>query len=296
MKQDLTLEKTIFESSVIGLKNPEDILPRHLKLKVGSQVPIKLKYDNGKVFNAILSKRKNGNKTSPYRISVPAEISDKIKEDFYYSWARHYNDLNSENKYRLKKDLKREYLEITLPSKKLNDTLFKLEKKIINNSYSPIKNIILQNQKTYENIIKGKLIDFQSDWIDRSDLTKEKEKVKQKGNKPTIYCITHSESNFSEIYIGKSANGINALQSKGLHRESNANMKWDKFRYTVYNLDKNDKKDMKLLLSIEDNNIHNFSRLLKCVRKQNLPDKYTIEAFHTKDAKKILIKNSKSIG
>ena len=46
MVQDLTLEYSIFKSSVIGLKNPEDILPCHLILKVGSNVPIKLKYKN----------------------------------------------------------------------------------------------------------------------------------------------------------------------------------------------------------------------------------------------------------
>ena len=48
MVQDLTLEYSIFKSSVIGLKNPEDILPCHLILKVGSNVPIKLKYKNNK--------------------------------------------------------------------------------------------------------------------------------------------------------------------------------------------------------------------------------------------------------
>jgi len=291
MVQDLTLEYSIFKSSVIGLKNPEDILPCHLILKVGSNVPIKLKYKNGKEYDATLVKRKNGEKTPPYRILVPAEISDKIKEDFYYSWARHYNALNSGNKYKLTEDPKIEYLEITLPSNNLNDTLFTLKIKLRNKSYEPIKNIILQNQKTYDNTIKGKLIKFQSPWIKRSRLTEEKKLV----HKPTIYCITNSKKNFEEIYIGQSTNGLEALNSKNNHRVNGADMDWDRFRYTEFNLDKNDKKDMKLLLSFEENLIHNFSRLLKCVRKKKL-ENYTLEAFHTYDAKKIVIKNSKGIG
>jgi hypothetical protein len=305
MDQILGINQTFFtRKGLIRLPLPEKNLPSHLKLNLSqsksetASTVVKIKYKNGKYYNVLLVRPKIESSSPVYQIQLPSEIFDDLKKDFYYSWARFYNDLSIKNPFKKDPESK-EFLQISFPKNQKNDICFRLNKKSVNTSFNEIKGVILENQKTYYNRIKGKLVEYQSDWISRTDLALEKNQVEAGGNKPSIYCITNSKNNFSEFYIGKSKNGINALKSKGKHRENGANFDWDYFRYTQYNLGDS---DIKLLGEIEANHIHNFSRLVSCPRKRNLSKNYTIDALYAKvdsngiEYQKISILNKDHVG
>jgi hypothetical protein len=303
MKCELEIKKVLFRSNLLrfSIKIGQECLPNHLKLKLNekgtAKKEIKVKYKDGNLFDTTLTLAKNKGNPATYQINIPIEILEEIKSDFYYSWARFYDDINKKE-INLNEDEK-EFLNVTFPNNNKSSIIFHLEIKKTNPTFYLIKNLIIQKQATFNNTIKKKLVFDQSDWISRADLNEEKKKVERTGNKPAIYFITNSKNSFSTFYIGKSMHGINALTEKGNHRQENgANMAWDYFRYTLFNLDKH--RDHKLLLDLETNNIQNFSRLLKCSKIKTLKKNYSIESCYSKPdienkSKPIEILNTKKI-